>query len=83
MNTTRYEYAIWGIYGSDSSESLLATHNKHGEFIKSREEANEVIAAMQKAVEAGRFLPIKNIRIQQIDMISGDIVSMFAESVAI
>ncbi len=83
MNTTRYEYAIWGIYGNDTSESLLAAQNMRGEFIKSREEANEVIAAMQKAVEAGRFLPIKSIRIQQIDMISGDIVSMFAESVAV
>ena len=83
MNTTRYEYAIWGIYGNDTSESLLAAQNRQGEFIKSRAEADEVIADMQKAVEAGRFLPIKNVRIQQIDMVSGDIVSMFAESIAI
>jgi len=76
-----FEYAIWGVYGNDTDESLLATKNAEGQLIKSRDEANQVIDAMLKSVEAGQFLPVRNIRIQEINMSSGDVVSMFVEAV--
>ena len=64
----RYEYAIWGIYGDDSSESLLATHNRQGQFLSSKEEVMEIIDDIKKAIEQGKFMPVRNVRVQAINM---------------
>ena len=61
----RYEYAIWGIYGDDTNESLLATHNRQGQFLSSKEEVMEIIDDMKKAIEPVSYthltLPTKRI----------------------
>ena len=64
----RYEYAIWGIYGDDSSESLLATHNRQGQFLSSKEEVMEIIDDIKKAIEQGKFMSVRNVRVQAINM---------------
>lgn len=80
----RYEYAIWGIYGDDSSESLLATHNRQGQFLSSKEEVMEVIDDMKKAIEQGKFMPVRNVRVQAINMTRPEnINSMFIKAINI
>ncbi len=79
----RYEYAIWGIYGDDSSESLLATKNKQGEFISSKAEALEIIESIKQAVNLGKFHNIRDVRIQAINMNNAnDVNSMFIGAIS-
>jgi len=79
----RYEYAIWGIYGDDSSESLLATKNKQGEFISSKAEALEIIEGIKQAVNLGKFHNIRDVRIQAINMNNAnDVNSMFIGAIS-
>lgn len=79
----RYEYAIWGIYGDDSSESLLATKNRQGQFISNEAEALEIIEDIKQAVNLGKFHSIRNVRIQTINMTNADDVnSMFIGAIS-
>lgn len=72
-------YIIWGIYGSDSGESLIC-ETVNGEYITSRQQAETVIETFKNRIERGELFEIKNWRIAEIDMATAP---NFAETVNI